>query len=47
MELKVAQISKIENHYSNISNVYKMFKGNLMLMTEEWKWYGTAKCFHH
>ena len=34
MDSKVAQKCKIENHYSNINNVYTMFKGTLMFITE-------------
>ena len=32
--IKGSKISKRKNNYSNINNIYKMFKGNLMLITE-------------
>ena len=34
MDSKVSQKYKRENNYSNINKIYKMFKGNLMLITE-------------
>ena len=44
--LKGSTKSKIENHYSNINKIYKMFKLNPELTTEVWKWYGTTTKFH-
>ena len=32
--LKGSSKCKIQDHYSNVNNVYTMFKGSLMLMTE-------------
>ena len=37
MDSKVTQKFKRENHYLNINNVYTIFKGTLMLITEVWK----------
>ena len=34
MDSNVSQKCQIENHYSNIINVYKMFNGTMMLITE-------------
>ena len=47
MDSKVAQKLKIENQYSNISHIYKIIKGTLMLITEVLKFYGRTNCFHH
>ena len=47
MYSNLAQKFKRDNHYSNINNLYTMFKGTLILITEVWKWDGTINFFYH
>ena len=47
IDSKVAQKWKIDNHYSDINNLYTIFKINLMLITEVLKWDETTNFPHH
>ena len=47
MDSKLSQSFKKESNDSNINNLYTMFKGTIMLITEVWNWDATTKFFHN